>query len=485
LPEISRPMGTTKIDDEVLGQLLELSRTILNKDYSKRIVADFSDDVVNQIINNLNQHVDNLMLTPGGKDGNEIIDINHFIDAISSFANHDFNHKLPISDQGTILDAIATGINTLGDELEQSTASKYELEKERNRLNEAQAIVKIGSWEFNVLTSKLTGSRELYRIFELEETSPTGLYEAYRSKYHSEDLPKLDILLENAIKKEEGFVFEHRIICRDNSIKYLSGIGKIVKNSKGDVTGIKGTVQDITDRKNAEIELSNSFDIVTDQNKRLLNFSYIVSHNLRSHAGNIGSLIGLLEETNSPEEKVEIMRHMKVVSNLLNETMINLNDIVSIQKNINLVIEPLNVKEYINKAIGVLREQILLKKATINNSVPDNLVVNYNPAYLESIVLNFLSNSIKYSDPERPPIITIDCFEESDMIVMQIADNGVGIDMEKYGDKLFGMYKTFHGNKDARGIGLFISKNQIEAMGGKIEVESKLGKGTTFKIYVK
>ena len=60
----------------------------------------------------------------------------------------------------------------------------------------------------------------------------------------------------------------------------------------------------------------------------------------------------------------------------------------------------------------------------------------------------------------------------------------MGIDLEKYGEKLFGLYKTFHGNKDARGIGLFISKNQIEAMNGKIEVESKLNIGTTFKIHL-
>jgi sensor histidine kinase regulating citrate/malate metabolism len=74
---------------------------------------------------------------------------------------------------------------------------------------------------------------------------------------------------------------------------------------------------------------------------------------------------------------------------------------------------------------------------------------------------------------------------EGDFVVLDIKDNGLGIDLKKHKAKLFGMYKTFHNNKEARGIGLFITKNQVEAMGGKIEVESTVNKGTTFKIYMK
>ena len=74
-------------------------------------------------------------------------------------------------------------------------------------------------------------------------------------------------------------------------------------------------------------------------------------------------------------------------------------------------------------------------------------------------------------------------FTENGKKVLTISDNGLGIDLEKYKDSLFGMYKTFHKHPDSRGIGLFITKNQVEAMGGKIEVESKVGEGTAFKIY--
>jgi PAS domain S-box-containing protein len=476
-----------QIDTEILSEIAKLSQAILDLDYSKRIAIDVNDDLISEIANNLNLLADSLMLNPPeNKGGNEKVDISHFISVISSFANHDFSQKLPVSEHGTILDAIATGINMLGDELEQTTASKEELELERNRLNEAQAIAKVGNWEFNRSAHKLSGSKEFCRIFELEDVPDSNMYDAYRKKYHPEDLHQFDKLLSDTLKKEDQYVFEHRIICSNGSIRHLSCIiGERNFDNKGDIKNIKGTIQDITDRKNAEIELNNSFNIVTEQNKRLLNFSYIVSHNLRSHTSNITSLLTLLEEEESREGKEQLMNHIRNVSDLLNETMINLNDVVSIQKNINLIVEPLSLRNYVEKAVEILSEQIVLKKAVIKNEISPDLMVNYNPAYMESIVLNFISNAIKYSHPERSPVVSIRCSEENDDKILQIKDNGTGIDLQKYGHKLFGMYKTFHGNKDARGIGLFICKNQIETMGGKVEVDSELGVGTTFKIYIK
>jgi signal transduction histidine kinase len=222
---------------------------------------------------------------------------------------------------------------------------------------------------------------------------------------------------------------------------------------------------------------------VNEQNKRLLNFSYIVSHNLRSHTSNIISILNFLEKEDTVAEKSELLQHLKRVSLSLNDTLYNLNEVVSIRNNMNMVIEPLNLREYILQALGVLSEQIIQKNVQIINNVPEDTLVNYNPAYLESVVLNFISNAIKYSSPERQPKIELSVFHEKENMIFKVSDNGIGIDMKKNGDKLFGMYKTFNNNPDARGIGLFITKNQIDAMGGKVEVESELGIGTSFRIY--
>jgi signal transduction histidine kinase len=245
------------------------------------------------------------------------------------------------------------------------------------------------------------------------------------------------------------------------------------------------STEDITERKRNEIALTRSFDLVSDQNKRLLNFSYIVSHNLRSHTSNIKSILGLLPYADSDTERNKMIELLSIASNSLNETIHNLNDVISVQANLNLVTEPIKLKEAIDKTTVVLGEQIALKKAEIRIQVDTQLTVNYNPAYLESILFNFISNAIKYSHPDRIPVITISCRYQDERWILEVADNGIGIDLQKNGDQLFGMYKTFNGNADARGIGLFISKNQIEAMGGSVEIESELNRGTTFRIYIK
>ncbi len=241
---------------------------------------------------------------------------------------------------------------------------------------------------------------------------------------------------------------------------------------------------DISRRKKVEYSLNRSLQLVSDQNTRLLNFSYIVSHNLRSHAGNIKSIVRFLGLSKTEEEKKLLMDNLRVVSENFETTMLHLNEIVQINSNVNIYLEDLNLFEYAIKALEISEELIANKSAKIINRIPDNFIIKYNPAYLESILFNFLSNALKYSSPERMPEIHLDAFWEQDRPVLVCKDNGLGIDLEKNGDKLFGMYKTFHGNKDAKGVGLFMTKNQVEAMHGKIEVDSQLGKGTSFKIYL-
>ncbi len=244
-------------------------------------------------------------------------------------------------------------------------------------------------------------------------------------------------------------------------------------------------IKDITLKKEAEKDLNNSFHLATEQNKRLLNFSYIVSHNLRSHTSNIESIISLIETSETEEEKNEMMKLLKSVSNSLDETMSHLNEVVNINMNTHLVTKPVNLLKYITNAKNTLNDQIILNKATFVSNITEDLIINYNPAYLESIIYNLISNAIRYRSPERNPIITIKFFKENEIDFIEISDNGIGIDLDKNGDKIFGMYKTFSSNSDSRGIGLFITKNQIEAMEGNITVESQPNIGTTFKILIK
>jgi PAS domain S-box-containing protein len=189
---------------------------------------------------------------------------------------------IPIIDS----EGVVTGyIGTLSDVTDAKLAMEL-LQKSEETLNKAQSISKIGNWEFNLITGELAWSKEQYRIFELEGHPAKTLFEAYRNKFHPDDLAKLDSLIAKAVEEAKGFVLEHRIICNDGSIKYILGIGEVVLNNDGKVIGLKGTGQDITESKKYELEilqaqqktdtLINTVDgIVWEADARSFQFTFI------------------------------------------------------------------------------------------------------------------------------------------------------------------------------------------------------------------
>jgi signal transduction histidine kinase len=183
-------------------------------------------------------------------------------------------------------------------------------------------------------------------------------------------------------------------------------------------------------------------------------------------------------------EKTELVNHLTSASASLKETVSNLTQIVDVQNKLSSQKIKINIKEYLIKTIDVISGDIKQSSAIINIKVPTDLSIEYNPSYLESIFLNFITNGVKYRHPSRQPELNIFGEVRNGQVVLEFEDNGIGIDLQKFGDKLFGMYKTFHGNTDAKGIGLFLTKNQVEVMGGRIEVTSSVGVGTKFTVFM-
>lgn len=249
------------------------------------------------------------------------------------------------------------------------------------------------------------------------------------------------------------------------------------------ITGYLGVAVDISYIKKTEKEIQSLLEVTKDQNERLKNFAHIVSHNLRSHSGNIAMMLDLLGFEYPDLQQNEFIELLNTASNNLKETITHLNEVVLINTATTENLEDLNLWEYMEKTIKNVAALAINAAVTIENNIDSSLHIKAIPAYLESILLNFVTNGIKYCTNERDSFIKVYCTTEESALVLHIEDNGIGIDLKKNRDKIFGMYKTFHGNKDARGIGLFITKNQIEAMNGKIEVESEVNVGTKFKIY--
>jgi len=257
-----------------------------------------------------------------------------------------------------------------------------------------------------------------------------------------------------------------------------------IKN-KGEITGFLGIGIDITKMKIAERDLLTLLNLSEDQNKRLKNFAYIVSHNLRSHSNGIAMLLDLLKNDNPEIYEHDLIQHLQNSSINLTDTIKHLTDVVQInvQTKDNFAAVPL--KPIVEKNCISLMSLAKINDVILKNEIPDKINVVGIPAYVDSIIMNFITNGIKYSSKDRVSFVEIKAEVVDDFVVLTFKDNGLGIDLEKHGNQLFGIYKTFHMHKDSRGIGLFITKNQIESMGGRVEVESEINVGTTFKIYLK
>ena len=342
----------------------------------------------------------------------------------------------------------------------------------------------IGIWDFNADVNRVFYSEESKKIigFDTEEfgSNPND----WNDRVHPDDKEKyLQDFMDHLNGLNPIYENEHRVLCKDGTYKWILDKGKIIeRDANNNPIRIIGTHSDITVQKESELAISKSLKLITQQNKRLKNFAHIVTHNLKSHSGNFENLLEFYKEADSISEKEELINHLTTVSNSLSKTIGNLNQIVSIQVKKNDAVENLNVFNYINNALKLQEVTIEKTNAVILNKVDHEINLEFNPAYLESIFQNLISNAIKYKHPDRNPYIEFNSKITNENIMITIEDNGLGIDLDKYGNDIFNLYRTFHKNEDSEGVGLYLIKNQIESFGGTIEVESKINIGSIFTI---
>jgi PAS domain S-box-containing protein len=303
---------------------------------------------------------------------------------------------------------------------------------------------------------------------------------------HPDDISPTKEVATQLSEGHDSHHFENRFRGKDGSYRWLLWSSATdVKNNL-----LYASAIDITERKKSEDELLRSKQSLEtlasklqEQNRQLDEFAHIISHNLRSPVGNIRALISLLSPTSSLGEYQQIFEKIKIVSNNLNDTMNDLMETLKVKTDTDIARVEIRFKEVFDKVIQSLEGELIQRGASVTFDFNDAPKIYYSKAYLESIFQNLLSNALKYSSTKRKPEIRVSTSTEESGVVLRVQDNGLGIDMVKYGSKLFGLHKTFHVHADARGVGLFLVKTQIEALGGSISAESEIDKGTTFIIH--
>ncbi len=306
--------------------------------------------------------------------------------------------------------------------------------------------------------------------------------------YHPDDVAAITSKVEKAIAAKEKYHLHYRIKHHSGEWRWVDEMGVGVY-SNSELLMLEGYLSDITDQKNSEEKLLISkrnleaaAQELQDQNYQLNEFAHIISHNLRSPVGNIGALINLLSPSSTLEDYQLIFSKLKLTSLSLQDTLNDLMETLRLKKEALTERTRLSFEETLTKVKNDLAGEVIQSGAKITSNFNDYREIIYGKTYFESIFLNLLSNALKYRSPKRTPKIHFETKLIKDKVQLIVTDNGLGIDLEKYGHELFGLRKTFHEHKEARGVGLFLTKTQIEAMGGEIWVESSVDKGSSFII---
>jgi PAS domain S-box-containing protein len=327
----------------------------------------------------------------------------------------------------------------------------------------------------NEAFTKMTG----YHMAEVVGKTPRILHGSRTSRH---ELNRIKSALENHEPVEAELINYTK--SRKEFWVHLSIVP--VTDAKGHYTHWVSVQRDITQRKKVEEEQQVLIDELMRQNKDLQQFSYITSHNLRAPVANMMGILNLYNRENPADPLNQLLiEKFGESTEQLNSTLSDLIRILVIKNTVNVDSEYMELELLLKKVHKSIENTLEEAHANVSYNFAKAPGLHYNRAHLESIFLNFLTNSARYRSPDRPLEINISSQNSNGYLQINFSDNGLGIDLNRYGERLFGLYQCFHPHAESKGLGLYIVKSQVTALGGKIEVESEVNRGTTFKVFLK
>lgn len=240
---------------------------------------------------------------------------------------------------------------------------------------------------------------------------------------------------------------------------------------------VSAAIRDISLRKKEAAALAA-------KNVQLTDFCNIVSHNLRGPLVNIGMLLDYIDDCEQLDEKFDGLKKVRPVVDHLNEIFDELVESIQIQQDSEVAVEEIDLVDCLESVLTGFQSQIAKYEVQLSFDFKEAQNVRFPRKYMDSILSNLISNALKYKSPDRKPVVRVRTRRLNDCIVLSVSDNGLGLDVEMYKDQIFKIRKIFHNHPEARGFGLFMTKTQVEAMGGEIWVESVPGDGSTFFVKI-
>jgi PAS domain S-box-containing protein len=273
--------------------------------------------------------------------------------------------------------------------------------------------------------------------------------------------------------------FENRYVTKSGEIVWLAWTSMPSVEKKL----VFAIAKDVTLKKRQEEERNLLIANLSKINKDLQRFTQMTSHDMRSPVNNIVAISKLLDHTKIEDPKTaELVDILKSTSERLHHTINNFVDVMIKNDKVNVLVEELNLPAVVNTVTKSIGSLLINANAKVVSDFSAFSTIEFNKMYLESIFLNLFTNAIKYANPKKAPLIKITAVLTDGIHQLLISDNGLGFDIAKVKDKIFGRYEVFHEHEDSKGLGLHLVHQHLTSLGGKIEVESRLNEGTTFTI---
>jgi len=372
----------------------------------------------------------------------------------------------------------------------QDVTEFYEMQSEKEEimetLKDSQETAMIGSWQYYPKTNTSVMDHITKKIYGVPQERHIPAEEGIT--FYKEGFSRDTIIekFQHLLSSHEPYDLQLQLVNDLGKELWVRTIGKVKLDAQGEVHKAYGVFQDITEQKEKELALEEANDNLqqltsklTEQNRSLNDFAHISSHNLRAPVANLMMLNDLYAESDDQKFREEIFEMVLTSTNDLKNTLDHLLESLVIQSKTGLDMIECNLPKVLRSVLTSLSEIIKHTDAEVERDWGFEKI-HAQPIYLDSILLNLVGNAIKYKDPNRQPIVQIKSFMDKGIPHITVKDNGLGIDLERHGSKVFGLHKTFHKNSDAKGVGLYMVKAQMEAMGGSVSLESTPGEGSTF-----
>ena len=348
------------------------------------------------------------------------------------------------------------------------------------------------------LTAIFEGSSQILTMFDKESRFIWYNRAAYDKSIHLfGKFLEVGVRFDQYLKEElrEGFNINFQKVLNGETVVYnreyifegkpffLEIMLQPVYYRQGELVGVSLVGINNTERTEYEARLEKANKELIQQNDQLNQYSYIISHNLRAPIVTLLGLVSILNQTHDdPVETEAIVSHIQKSAHHLDTVIKDLNHVLSVTDK-NAIMSSVNLVEEFDIVKFLLKNEITESGAIITCDFSDYPFVYSIKSYIHNIMYNLLSNALKYKKADKAPHITILSYKhQSGMMCIEFTDDGIGVDLDKFRDKLFGFYKRFHTHVEGKGLGLHLVKKQIDSLDGRIEVESVVDKGTTFRV---